>query len=231
MSGEIITIGKATLYHGDCREILPILPKVDLVLTDPPDGIAYLHGGGGKGTTPYLIANKAKTKAAGHCQAIHDDDKPFDPAFLFEIGKNVFTFGADHYKRRLPEGGTFICWDKSLGIGPADSFADAEFAWCNWRIKRNVARFLWKGVCGIKAGEDKERSHPTQKPVALMKWCLEMAPENTSTVADVFMGSGTTGVACANMGKTFYGIERDRKYFDIACKRIEDAYRQSRLFA
>ncbi|HRH15816.1 MAG TPA: site-specific DNA-methyltransferase, partial [Azonexus sp.] len=228
---RIETIGNATLYLGDWREILPTLPKVDLVLTDPPYGIAYVHGGGGKGTTPYLIANKEKTKASGHCKPIHGDDKPFDPALLFEIGDLVFAFGADHYRQRLPEGGTFIAWDKSLGLGPADSFADAEFAWCSWRTKRNVARFMWKGVCGVKAGEDKERSHPTQKPICLMKWCLESAPDSVSTVADPFMGSGTTGVACANLGKTFYGIEREPKYFDIACQRIENAYRQERLFA
>jgi len=73
--------------------------------------------------------------------------------------------------------------------------------------------------------------HPTQKPLALMEWCLNLARKTTSTVADPFMGSGTTGVACANMGKTFYGIERERKYFDIACERIERAYAQQRLFA
>ncbi len=228
---RIETIGNATLYLGDCRDILPTFPKVDLVLTDPPYGISYCHGGGGKGTSPYLIANKAKTKAAGHCKPIYGDDEPFDPAPLFDLGELVFVFGADHFKRRLPAGGTFVAWDKSLGIGPADSFADAEFAWCNWRIKRNVARFLWKGVCGVKEGEDKERSHPTQKPISLMKWCLESAPKTTSTVADPFMGSGTTGVACANLGKTFIGIEREPKYFAIACERIENAYRQERLFA
>ena len=74
------------------------------------------------------------------------------------------------------------------------------------------------------------KEHPTQKPVELMEWCISQA-KNQSTVADPFMGSGTTGVACANMGKTFYGIEREPKYFDIACKRIEQAYAQQRLFA
>lgn len=224
-------IGDCLLYFGDCRDIFPSIPKVDLVLSDPPYGISYVHGGGGKGTTQYLIANKQKTKASGHCRPIYGDDEPFDPTPFFELGEHLMMFGADHFKRRLPDGGTFIAWDKSLGIGPADSFADAEFAWCSWRVKRNVARFLWKGVCGVKVGEDKERSHPTQKPIALMKWCLEMAPESVSTVADPFMGSGTTGVACANLGKTFYGIEREQKYFDIACKRIEQAYAQGRLFA
>lgn len=228
---EIVTIGQATLFHGDCREILPTLPKVDLVLTDPPYGIAYKHGGKGKGTTKYLIALRGKLEAIGHCKPIHDDDKQFDPAFLFEAGEHLLMFGADHYRKRLPEYGTFIAWDKSLGIGPSDTFADAEFAWCSWRTKRNVARFLWKGVCSIKSGEDKERSHPTQKPIALMKWCLQTAPEPTSTVADPFMGSGTTGVACADAGKTFYGVELERKYFDIACERIERAYLQQRMFA
>ena len=229
MSAEKVVIGDCDLWHGDCREVLPLLPPVDLVLTDPPYGISYVHGGGGKGKTSYLIANSAKIKASRHCAPIHGDDAPFDPLFLFGAGASVFMFGADHYKQRLPEGGTLIAWDKSLGIGPEDSFADAEFAWCNWRTKRNVARILWKGLCGVKAGEDKERSHPTQKPIALMLWALKMAPE-AQTVCDPFMGSGTTGVACVRMGLRFTGIEIERKYFDIACRRIEQAYAQPRLF-
>lgn len=75
------------------------------------------------------------------------------------------------------------------------------------------------------------KEHPTQKPVELMEWCLDLAPKTTLTVADPFAGSGTTGVACVRMGKTFYGIEREPKYFDIMCKRIEAAYAQGRLFA
>lgn len=88
---------------------------------------------------------------------------------------------------------------------------------------------MWNGM--LRANGEQRGDHPTQKPIGVMQWALDLAPKNTLTVADPFMGSGTTGVACANMGKTFYGIEREPKYFDIACKRIEQAYAQQRLFA
>ena len=76
---------------------------------------------------------------------------------------------------------------------------------------------------------DGGKEHPTQKPVALMEWCINYL-DNPNIICDPFMGSGSTGVACANMGKTFIGIEKEQKYFDIACKRIENAYRQEKLF-
>lgn len=224
-----VVIGNATLYLADCMDVLPLLPRVDAVITDPPYGIGYVHGGGGKGTTPYLIANKAKTKAAGHCRAIYGDDEPFDPSpFLF--ADFVMMFGADHFRARLPDGGTFIAWDKSCGVGPQDSFADAEFAWCSARIKRNVVRYLWKGVVSEKAGEEGGlRYHPTMKPQGLMRWCVEQAGD-ASVIFDPFMGSGSTGVAAVRMGKKFIGCEIDEKHFAVACRRIEDAQRMTDMF-
>ena len=224
-------IGAATLYLGDCRDILPKLPKVDAVITDPPYGIAYQHGGGGKGSTPYLIANKAKTKAEGHCRPIHGDDQPFDPSHIAAIAPFVLMFGADHFRARLPEGGTFIAWDKSLGVGPRDSFADAEFAWCSAKVKRNVIRYLWKGVVGEKAGEEGgKRYHPTMKPQGVMRICIELAGD-APLILDPYMGSGSTGVAAVRMGRKFIGCEVDERHFETACRRIEDAQRMQDMFA
>ena len=226
---RVETIGSATLFLGDCRDILPTLPKVDAVITDPPYGISYRHSGGGKGTTPYLISNKAKKKADGLWRSIHGDDSPFDPSHLFGLAPRVLIFGADHFRSRLPEGGTFIAWDKHCGRGPNDSFADAEFAWVNFKIKRNVIRYMWKGVVSEKSGEDGgKRYHPTTKPQGVMRACLDMVPE-ARTILDPYMGSGSTGVAAIARGLTFIGIEIDPEHFETACRRIEDAQRQGRL--
>ena len=78
-------------------------------------------------------------------------------------------------------------------------------------------------------GRDGGKEHPTQKPTAIMEWCLGFVP-NAQTILNPFMGSGTTGVACARLGRRFIGIEIEPRYFDIACRRIEDAYKQADLF-
>ena len=182
----------------------------------PPYGISYVHGGGGKG----------RWGRVNHSVPIHGDDQPFDPTPLLRFPV-VLMFGADHYRRRLPDGGTLIAWDKSVGKGPKDSFADAEFIWTNLKIKRNVIRYLWKGIACEKAGEENGRRwHPTTKPQGVMRWCLEQIPQ-AGVILDPYMGSGSTGCAAVALGRTFIGIEIDRRYFDIACERIARAQAQT----
>jgi len=201
---RIETIGNATLYLGDCRDILPTLPKVDLVLTDPPYGIGI---------------------ASNPVRQMHEkldwDAAPPDAEIInycVAIGDVAIIWGGNYFG--LPAEQCFLIWDK---IQPHDfSLAMVEMAWTN---KGGPAKMHRQSVLSYR------KEHPTQKPIELMEWCINLAPKNTLTVADPFMGSGTTGVACANLGKTFYGIEREQKYFDIACQRIENAYRQTRLFA
>ena len=202
-SSRVETIGACTLYLGDCRDILPLLPKVDLVLTDPPYGIGI---------------------AANPVRQMHEkldwDAAPPSVGTINDCvahGDVAIVWGGNYFG--LPAAQCFLVWDK---IQPHDfSLAMAEMAWTN---KGGPAKMHRQSVLSYS------KEHPTQKPVELMEWCISHAKE-ASTVADPFMGSGTTGVACANMGKTFYGIEREEKYFDIACKRIEQAYAQQRLFA
>ena len=210
---RIETIGNATLYLGDCRDILPTLPKVDLVLTDPPYGIgADSHAGKAEnGWTQWETSGWDNSRPEKVC---------FD--LIQKSAKHVIVWGGNYFTDYLPPTMQWLVWDK----GQRDfSLADCEFAWSSQNKAARV--FDYARAKAIQDGKE----HPTQKPVALMEWCINLAPKTTSTVADPFMGSGTTGVACANLGKTFYGIEREPKYFDISCQRIENAYRQQRLFA
>lgn len=213
---KVVHIGAATLHLGDCRDILPTLGKVDAVVTDPPYGIGYQKGSGGRGKHSFR-----------NIEAIAGDTAPFDPE-PFLAFPDVIMWGGNHFAARLPHG-RWLAWDKLAGMPEFDSFSDVEFAWRKGRGKDRIFSHLWKGICkASEKAQGKERWHPTQKPIALMKWCLGMI--DAGVVLDPYMGSGTTGIACVEMGRPFIGIEIEPRYFDIACKRIEEAQRQSDLF-
>ena len=212
---KVEQIGDARLILGDCLEILPTLPKVDAVITDPPYGIGYSKGTGGKGN-----------HTRRNIEAIAGDDAPFDPSPW--LAWPCIMWGANHYSGRLPHG-RWLAWNKLGTLEPWDSFSDVEFAWQNQRGADRIFNLLWKGICQGEKDDGGSRGHPTQKPVALMKWCLGFVPD-AQTILDPFMGSGTTGVACAQLGRKFIGIEIEPRYFDIACRRIERAYAQGKLF-
>ena len=221
-----VVIGDATLYLGDCLEILPTLPKVDAVVTDPPYGINFNHSGAhgrfsGQGVTQ-------AARARGN-PPIVGDNRPFDPAPWIAFD-NVILWGADHFYTRLPCSGRWLAWNKLGGMSPWDSFSDVEFAWHSKNAAARIFSMKWKGIACDKNGEDNGlRVHTTQKPIRLMRWCIQQA-DYPQSILDPFMGSGTTGVACAQIGRKFIGIEIEPRYFDIACERIENAYRQGRLF-
>ena len=213
-----------TLYCGDCRDILPTLGKVDAVVTDPPYGIAHKKGSSGK--TGSYLGNKLSHGTQRNIEAIAGDDQPFDPAPFLAVCENVLLWGADHFSQRLPHG-RFLAWNKLGDKEPWDSFSDVEFAWHSRRGASRIFSYVWKGMCQ-GAGEDKgdTRNHPTQKPVCLMRWCLEQVGSTPGDlILDPFMGSGTTGVACIRTSRRFIGIEKEPKYFEIALKRIREAER------
>jgi DNA modification methylase len=204
-----------TLYCGDCREVLPTLGKVDAVVTDPPYGIAHVKGAGGLGK--HNRRNIAP---------IFGDDVDFDPSPWLGF-KDVILWGASHYAQRLPHG-RWLVWDKLGEMKSFDSFSDIEVAWHNKRGAERLFRHMWKGICQ-DSEKDTTREHPTQKPVTLMRWCIEQC-DRPESVLDPFMGSGTTGVAAVKLGRKFIGIEIELKYFDIACRRMSDALKQPDLF-
>jgi len=207
-----------TIYHGDCREIAPLLGLDFALISDPPYGIGYAHSGGGRGT------NTGRAKASHrNTFSIVGDDAAFDPT-PWLLYAAIVLWGANHYAARIPERrGTWLAWDKSLGIGPADNFSDAEFGWTSINTARNVARVLWKGVVQDKAGENNgRRDHPSQKPLKLMRWSLRLIPSELP-VLDPFMGSGTTLVAAKNLGRRAIGIEIEERYCEIAVERLAQA--------
>ena len=209
---DIVTIGDATLYHGDCLEILPTLPKVDAVITDPPYGLGDKWNGGGGSNRSTWAFDPAEAKAWDR------EPHPIVPS-LPALGPCAI-WGGNYYA--LPPSRCWLLWDKKQN--DAWTTGQAEMAWTNLDRPVRVFRFAQ-----CEQANEGEKRHPTQKPLALMEWCLKWF--DGRSVLDPFMGSGTTGVACANLGRKFIGIEIERKYFDIACERIDNAYRQARMFA
>lgn len=211
-------IGDAELWLGDCREVLPTLSGIDAVVTDPPYGI------GRQNRSPR--AGKLHSAQRANQDWIEGDNEPFDPAPWLTF-PNCVLWGANHYAKLLPYAGRWLVWNKLGALQPWDMYSDIEIAWCSDDGADKLFSHLWKGLC--QAGAGVKREHPTQKPVELMEWCLGFFP-HAQTILDPFMGSGTTGVSCVDLGRKFIGIEIDERYFDIACKRIEKAQLQRDLF-
>ena len=217
-----VRIGNQRLILGDCLQVMPTLGRFDAVVTDPPYGIDFAHGGndrsgigGGQYATKF-----AKKKIAG-------DDAPFDPIWLLQMADSVIAWGGNHFADKLTNSSAWLIWDKRAASGHSNDFADCEIAWSNLGTVARIFRHHWDGM--MKASErGVARVHPTQKPVALMEWCLGFLPD-AKTILDPFMGSGTTLVACQRMGRHGTGIELDPDYFDIACRRVDEAARQPDL--
>jgi hypothetical protein len=236
---RIERIGDATLYLGDCREVLPTLGKVDgsavlalshepsqarvvepykswAVISDPPYGMKW----DGRISVGLNGHNKRAAKTSNYGKTIHGDDKPFDPLpwLLFD---ECILWGANHFGASLPVGTTLV-WIKRFDHAFGTFLSDDEVAW----MKGGHGVYCRRDT-SLKA-EENWRSHPTEKPVGLMQWCIEKA--KSDTILDPFMGSGTTGIACVRLGRRFIGIEIEPRYFDIACARIDKSNRQKDLF-
>jgi site-specific DNA-methyltransferase (adenine-specific) len=207
MTFETVTIGGATLYRGDCMEVLPTLGKFDAVITDPPYGIGKINQGGGR---PEHFKETLGWDLSTPEKSLLD--------WCISKGEASIVWGGNYFE--LPPSRCWLSWVKPDAV---PSMANMELAWSN--LNQNAKHV----VCSIAQTNPERVAHPTQKPLKVMLFTIEQAG-NPQTILDPFMGSGTTGVAAIQLGRTFTGIEREAKYFDIACKRIEQAYAQGQLF-
>lgn len=220
---RIETIGAATLYLGDCREILPSLPKVDAVITDPPYGINYSKYEShidDPALYPQLMADLQRLAEPLVCDGW---------MCVFQTAKMASMwpewFGKKWRLVALPK--TFV--QILPGIGPTWA-TDYALIWPVGKPTQRGKSRDWF----IQETSDmslRPKGHPCPRPLSGMIHLVDALSENGQSVVDPFMGSGTTGVACMNLGRKFIGVEIEPKYFDIACRRIEDAQRQSRLIA
>lgn len=208
MTFEKVEIGDATLYRGDCMEVLPLIGAIDAMITDPPYGIGYAAN---------PIVGKGK-KASNHERKEWDDDVPVLDELLKRAPVSII-WGGNYFA--LPPSRGWLTWYKP---DAPPSMAHFEMAWTSLdKNARQISR-------SIAATNSERVGHPTQKPLGVMTASIEYAGD-VQVIFDPFMGSGTTGVAAIQLGRKFIGIERDERYFDIACARIEQAVAQGQLFA
>jgi DNA modification methylase len=219
-----VVIGSCVMYEGDCLEVMPTLSKVDAVVTDPPYGIGEARDVARGSRTPIPGRTRLGTKSrVVSWKESGWDDQTCEEAIemAMTLSGDQIIFGGNFY--RLPPTPCWLVWDK-LNSG---DFADCELAWTSLKIAVRRIQYHWNGC--MRKERHIPKQHPTQKPIGVMRWCLGFLP-NAETILDPFMGSGTTGVACVKEGRKFIGIELDPDYFDIACKRIADAYAQPDMF-
>lgn len=204
--GRIEHIGRATLYLGDCRDVLPTLGKVDAVVTDPPYGIGSWSSTGGNSLS-------AEEAAAANEWDVAPDAELF--AVLRQISDEQIVWGGNYFIEHLGNCRSPLLWDKkNRGM----HYADGEFAWTSF--KGGSLRIFEQPLQSTEVRQV-GREHPTQKPIALMRWCIRFL-KSAETILDPFLGSGTTGIAAVREGRSFIGIERDPDYFEIACRRIRE---------
>ena len=201
-----------TIYHGDCREVLHVLGiEPALILTDPPYGIAY------------KASARGREVGALEGQTVVADDQPFDPRWLLGYGRCVI-FGANYFAHLLPPGG-WIVWSKAQdnrwAHGAYSKRSLAEVAWTNCHNYVGLFNCFWAGSPMHRLGEERgSQLHPTQKPVALMRWILDRNTEPGDLVLDPYMGSGPVARACADLGRSYIGVEIEERYCAAAAQRL-----------
>ncbi len=208
-------IGSSTVYLGDNLKILPVLGRIDAIVTDPPYGIG---------------ADSARAKAKGNAgwkyygESNWDIERPEREIFDMMLGQSdlQIIWGGNYFTDYLPPTMGWLIWDKGQRNF---SLADGEVAWTNQMKALRILTYSRGKAISRRDGN----FHPTQKPVEIMEWCLTFVPEG-KVVVDPFMGSGTTGVACVKMGRPFIGIDIDEKYFDITCSRLKEARKAPDMF-
>jgi site-specific DNA-methyltransferase (adenine-specific) len=230
MTDSPVIIGNAQLWLGDCRDILPTLGRVDHVFSDPPYGVEETHGS-------HLSGVKLRDgRAAGQAISFEGITQEQLQAFAAQwvgMASRWVVFSCEwKHAHSLPHLIRLGIWRKPDGA-PQFTGDRPGTGWEAVAICHKEGRKRWNGggkhaVWTVPKGVGD--GHPTQKPVPLLREWVADFTDPGETILDPFMGSGTTGVAAVQMGRRFIGIEREPKYFDIACRRIEEAQKQADLF-
>ena len=213
----------ATIYHGDCREVLPGLKDIGLMIADPPygSGLSVDFANRFKRQAGNWWKNSDRSYQKRHIE-VDGDNEPFDPAPILEVScRAKVLWGANFYASRLPDSGGWWVWDKRNGARDLTKakwpMSEAELAWTTVGKGVRVFRHTWFGL--IRDSEQGEHHHPAQKPVLLMKWCIRKTKAD-GVILDPYMGSGTTLVAAKDMNRHAIGIEVQEMYCEIAAKRL-----------
>ena len=201
-----------TIYHGDAMEILPLLGRFDLLLTDPPYGIEQDRGMGGGGYDGFGGRKKRTPKSyAGGWDKTPPDEELL--RLCLEACKMHIVWGGNYLTSMLPQKPKWMVWDKEQTM---PTYSDAELAWTTLPgVAVKMFRYCGAGLMA----KEKSREHPTQKPLALMQWCIQRAGQ-VETILDPFAGSGTTGEAAKHLGKRAVLIEREERYCEVAARRL-----------
>ena len=195
--------------------------KANMVFTDPPYGIDVVSratNGGSKITTFGKIGFSNLAKATVYSKIIGDNES-FNPKHLLDLAPKLFIFGANYFADKLPSSAGWLVWDKEGGRQWEDTFADCELIWTNLKKHARIYRCLWKGM--VKEGESGSRYHPTQKPIKLISDILMDNSQIDNLILDPYGGSGSTLIACEQIGRICYMMEIEPKYVEIICQRWE----------
>lgn len=211
-----------TIYHGDCREILPQLEKVDLVLTDPPYGVDIAKIG--------KVGGSVLAENTPHIPSDWDKDRlnASDVALLLNASREQMIFGGNYIADLLPPSNCWLIWDKRDNL-PSNNFADCELIWTSLSSPVRMYSYLWQGMLQGDMKHKEYHYHPTQKPVSVMKWCILQAANGMRTILDPFMGSGSTLRASVDLNRKCIGIEIEERYCEIAAERCSQGVLDLRI--
>ena len=226
VSGDLWELGEHRLLCGDATKAENVDRlmdglKADMVFTDPPYGMRL------DADYSKMDNEKSMAKPKRHNNVLGDDED-YDPQFLLEyfvFCKEIFLWGADYYAERIKSknSGSWIVWDKTLSETMDKSFgSNFELCWSKQKHKRDIARIQWSGLFGMYQDDTKKRIHPTQKPAILAEWFFEKWGEGLNLCADLYLGSGSTLIACQKTGRKCYGMEIDPQYCDVIITRWSD---------
>ena len=213
----------------DCMQMMREYPDdhFDLAIVDPVYG-DVTQGGYSKNNHGQRIGT-GKANQKGYHDALWSQPKTDADYFkeLFRISKNQIIWGGNYFANMLPASQGWIVWDKQHPDGI--NFADCELAWTSFNKATRIFRFMWNGMLQGDMANKEDRIHPTQKPVALYKWLLVNYAKKGDKILDTHAGSGSSLIACHDLGFEFVGMEIDKIYYQQAAERLKDAQRQIRI--